>query len=146
MGLSANDVAQMYRNQGKDPPPEFADAPAIQKRMEKYGRIKKEFNGLLFDSTLEANAYQVLKLRETCHFISDLELQPVFVLQDKQPGMRAIKYIPDFRFIEREKTVCVDAKGMRTAAFAIKAKIFRQKFPDIELQIWDRKKVKEMGG
>lgn len=130
--------------------------------MEKYGRIKKEFNGLLFDSTLEANAYQVLKLRETCHFISDLELQPVFILQEKQPGMRAIKYVADFRFtvivgervggdfgfhdVMTKKTVVVDAKGIETAAFRIKEKLFRAKFPGIELQIWDRKKVKEMGG
>lgn len=150
MPLTSADVAQLYRNAGKEPPAEFADAPALRKRAEKYGRIKKEVDGIVFDSTSEAQAYSILKLWERAGEIRDLQLQPVFVLQEKQPGMRAIKYVADFRFWQVANSpqlqgdIVVDVKGIQTPAFRIKAKMFRAKFPELTLQIWDRQTVEEL--
>jgi len=142
--ITSADVAQLYRNAGKEPPAEFADAKAMRKRAEKYGRIRKEVDGFTFDSTSEANAYTVLTVWEAAGAIKELELQPVFVLQEKQPGMRAIKYVADFSFVRDGCRVVVDVKGVKTPAFRIKEKLFRAKFQDLDLQIWDRSKVKEM--
>lgn len=131
-------------------------------RKEKYGRIKKEVDGIVFDSTSEAEAYGVLKLWESIGAIADLKLQPAFVLQEKfveastdgpRKAHRAIKYIADFQFhfVSTVKsahaiplTTVVDVKGVLTPAFRIKEKLFRQKFPDLDLQIWNRDKVRDL--
>ena len=146
MGWTSADLATHYRNQGKEPPPEFADAPALRKRAEKYGRIRKTMDGITFDSTSEANAYTVLKMWERAGLIDELVLQPRFVLQEKQKGMREIAYVADFSYqaYNAERRIVADVKGVQTPAFRIKAKLFRAKFPDLDLQVWDRGKVKEM--
>lgn len=128
-------------------------------RKEKYGRVKKEVDGIVFDSTSEAEAYKVLKLWESIHAISGLKLQPVFVLQEKfteastdgpRKSHRAIKYIADFQFSWPSSNrfvssvTVVDVKGVLTPAFRIKEKLFRQKFPDLDLQIWNRDRVREL--
>lgn len=155
MNLSVSDLAQLYRNQGREVPEEFQGRPELEAKLRahKYGAIKKQVDGITFDSTSEAEAYGVLKLWEAAGAIIDLELQPVFVLQEKfvdaeadgkRKTHRAIKYIADFRFKSQADTVIVDVKGILTPAFRIKEKLFRQKFPDVDLQIWNRDKVKEL--
>jgi hypothetical protein len=126
----------------------------LPKKREKYGRVKKEVDGHVFDSSLEARAYQVLRLMEQTGEIKGLELQPHFTLQEKQLGMRSIEYVADFRFFRflnipirpANREVIVDVKGFKTPVFRLKEKLFRAKFPDLCLEIWDKAKVKEMGG
>jgi hypothetical protein len=163
VALTSADVARLYRNQGKEPPPEFADAPALKKRVEKYGRIQKTLDGITFDSTSEANAYAVLKVWERAGLIDELVLQPRFVLQERlefpeprivcvkgvlrrEKGLREIGYVADFSYMPHgaERRIVADVKGVQTPAFRIKAKLFRAKFPDLDLQVWDRETVKEM--
>lgn len=167
--MTPREAAQLYRNQGVHIPPEISDLAEPGKRLEKYGRIKKEIDGHVFDSVLEADAYVLLKLWEMGGTIRDLVLQPVYELVPKRSECvtkpsgrqamrvvsRAVKYIPDFRFEEHQQegyssgrrfwqTVVVDAKGVQTQAFVIKAKLFRERYPWIDLQVWDRARVKEL--
>ena len=48
----------------------------------KYSNKKVNIDGITFDSKKEANRYKELKILENLGKISNLELQPVYVLQE----------------------------------------------------------------
>ena len=108
----------------------------------KYNAKKTVVDGVTFDSTAEARRYGELKLLERAGEILNLELQPVFVLQDGFKGqdgkrVRAVKYIADFRYFDvgTSAVVVEDVKGMETAVFRLKRKIFWKQYPEIDLRI-----------
>ena len=43
------------------------------------------------------------------------------------------------------QTVVVDFKGMRTEAYKLKAKLFRQRYPDLVFEEWDVSILKQNG-
>lgn len=97
----------------------------------KYNAKKIIVDGITFSSKLEAGRYQFLKAIEAKGVITDLELQPRFILQTKfklgKESIREIAYVADFRY-----TVCAtgqdtveDTKGFKTAEYKIKAKMFK---------------------
>ena len=108
-------------------------------RMNKYRNKKVIVDGEEFDSKKEGNRYKELKLLLKAGEISNLELQPKFLLQDsfKKNGktFRKIEYIADFQYIENGKTIVEDVKGMQTDVFKLKHKIFEKVYPDLELRI-----------
>ena len=147
--MTAREAAALYTRAGHQPPPEIA-APAIEKVR---NTKRKVVDGIEFRSTLEANVYQLLKLWEQAGAIEALQVQPIFVLQPKQPGMRAITYRADFSymrntaalgFVRCMKRVVIDAKGYRMEVYRIKAKLFRARYPDIQFQEWTRETLKLM--
>ncbi len=73
--------------------------------MNKYRNKKVIVDGEEFDSKKEGNRYKELKLLLKAGKISNLELQPRFLLQDgfKKNGrtFRKIEYIADFKYIEK---------------------------------------------
>jgi hypothetical protein len=107
--------------------------------MNKYKNTKIVVDNIKFDSNLEATRYKELKLLERAGTITDLELQPRFLLQDsfKKNGrtFRKIEYVADFKYIENGKTIVEDVKGMQTDVFKLKHKIFEKVYPDLELRI-----------
>lgn len=107
--------------------------------MNKYRNKKVIVDGEEFDSKKEGNRYKELKLLLKAGKISNLELQPRFLLQDgfKKNGrtFRKIEYIADFKYIENGKTIVEDVKGMQTDVFKIKHKIFEKVYPNLELRI-----------
>lgn len=107
--------------------------------MNKYRNKKVIVDGEEFDSKKEGNRYKELKLLLKVGKISNLELQPRFLLQDgfKKNGrtFRKIEYIADFKYIENGKTIVEDVKGMQTDVFKIKHKIFEKVYPNLELKI-----------
>lgn len=107
--------------------------------MNKYKNTKIVVDNIKFDSVLEANRYKELKLLERAGEISNLELQPRFLLQDsfKKNGrtFRKIEYVADFKYIENGKTIVEDVKGIQTDVFKLKYKIFEKVYPDLTLKI-----------
>lgn len=105
----------------------------------KYKNKKTQIDMYIFDSTKEAKRYRELKLLEMAGEISNLELQPRFLLQEsfKKNGKtyRKIEYVADFKYIEKGKTIVEDVKGLQTDVFKIKHKLFEKKYPDLELRI-----------
>lgn len=106
----------------------------------KYNAKKTYVDGIKFDSRREAAYYGELKIRAKAGEITDLKLQPSFVLQkgfrDKTGKKhQPIKYIADFSFIENRELVVVDVKGLETPVFKIKRKLFLAQYSDIELRI-----------
>lgn len=107
--------------------------------MNKYRNKKVIIDGKEFDSIQESKRYKELKLLLKAGKISNLELQPRFLLQEsfRKNGktFRKIEYIADFQYIENEKTIVEDVKGMLTDVFKIKHKLFEKKYPELELRI-----------
>lgn len=107
--------------------------------MNKYRNKKVIVDGKKFDSKKEGDRYKELRLLERAGEISNLELQPRFLLQDsfKKNGKtyRKIEYVADFKYIKNGKTIVEDVKGIQTDVFKLKHKIFEKVYPDLELRI-----------
>ena len=107
--------------------------------MNKYRNKKAQIDMYVFDSVRESQRYKELKLLERAGEISNLELQPRFLLQDsfKKNGrtFREIEYVADFMYIENGKTIVEDVKGLQTDVFKLKHKIFEKVYPDLTLKI-----------
>lgn len=75
--------------------------------MNKYRNKKVIVDGEEFDSKKEGKRYKELKLLERAGEISNLELQPKFLLQDtfKKNGKtyKKIQYIADFMYCQGRK-------------------------------------------
>lgn len=109
-----------------------------KKRKSKYRAEKMELDGILFDSKKEAERYSELKMLERANLITNLELQPKFLLQEKfeynGKVIRKIEYIADFKYIdEKGNTVVEDVKGLKTDVYNIKKKLFLNKYMDEKL-------------
>lgn len=105
----------------------------------KYGNKKTKIDGYTFDSKRESMYYLKYKRQLIDGKITELTLQPSFLLQDKfkdRKGVshRAIKYVSDFKFVENGKIVVVDVKGHLTDVYKMKKKMFLFKYPNIEFR------------
>ena len=107
--------------------------------MNKYRNKKIQIDRYVFDSIKEGQRYRELTLLEKAGKISNLELQPKFLLQEsfRKNGKtyRKIEYVADFQYIENGKTIVEDVKGIQTDVFKLKHKLFEKKYPDLELRI-----------
>lgn len=104
----------------------------------KYNAKKIKVGEITFDSKKEANRFIELKILKEQGKITDLILQPEYVLQEgfdiperkgyevKNKRYRAIKYIADFEYydVEKNKIVIEDVKGYKTEVYKIKKKLF----------------------
>jgi hypothetical protein len=103
-------------------------------RRNKYGNRKVEVDGHRFDSVAESLRYQELKLLLHAGEISDLVLQPKYTLQHAfecdGKRVRAIYYIADFEYIDTAlgEIITEDVKGVETAVFKIKHKMFQRAY------------------
>jgi hypothetical protein len=105
----------------------------------KYRNKKTVVNNITFASQKEARRYSQLMLLQQVGKINDLELQKKFVLVDPFVNKRTnkkvkpITYICDFFYYDKDKECYVveDVKGMKTATYIIKKKMFLQKFGDM---------------
>ena len=76
--------------------------------------------------------YLELKQLEKSGEISDLELQPKFLLIPKtEKGGRAVYYIADFKYTKDGKTIYEDVKGVQTDVYKLKKKLLMWIYPDI---------------
>lgn len=110
------------------------------KKRHKYNARRVTVDGYTFDSKAEARRYNQLRLLQRAGDIADLELQPSFELQ---PGFtdasgkrqRAIRYVADFAYtLPDGRRVVEDVKGVETAVFKLKRKLFLFTYPDLELR------------
>ena len=109
------------------------------KYFNKYKNKKTTIDGITFDSKAESNRYLELRLLLKNGDIQELELQPKFLLQEsfKKNGKtyRKIEYIADFRYIQDDKVIVEDVKGIETDVFKLKRKLFEYKYKDYELKL-----------
>ena len=106
--------------------------------MSKYNNKKVVCDGITFDSIAERDYYIHLLTLKQRGFVTDIQLQPSFLLQEKfrKHGkvFREILYKADFQVTYADgHTEIVDVKGMVTKDFAIKHKLFEYKYPTLRL-------------
>lgn len=90
--------------------------------MSKYHNIKRDVDGIEFDSIAEANRYGDLKLLVKAGIIHNLELQKPYSIEIN--GVKICKYIADFSYISQDgKAVVEDVKGVRTPVYRLKCKL-----------------------
>lgn len=101
--------------------------------MSKYNAKKVEYKGVVFDSKVECDYYQYLE-RNLGDEYDYIELQPRYELIPKVNKQRKTEYIADFALWKDNKLLeVIDVKGMPTEVAKLKAKIFRDKYPNIKL-------------
>ena len=111
----------------------------------KYNAKLVEFDGFKFASKKELKRYLELKQLERAGVISNLILQPKFLLQEsfkRKENHRAIFYIADFEYIENGKRVVEDVKGVKTDVYQLKKKLFLKKYPQVVFRELTLKKDK----
>lgn len=90
----------------------------IDKPRAKYGNVKTEVNGVVYDSKKEAQRAMELEQLEKAGVIKNLERQKKYVLQPKfmlaGHTVREITYVADFVYEEDGKVVVEDVKGPAT--------------------------------
>lgn len=105
----------------------------------KYGAVKAERDGITFASKAERRRYDELRLLEYEGEITDLRVQPEYVLQEafKRDGktIRPIVYRADFAYRENGRQIAEDVKGVATAVFKLKYRLFLKRYPEIDLRI-----------
>lgn len=111
--------------------------------MPKYHNKPTEVDGILFASRKEAEKYQELKIRmldRSLEGVRSFDLQPRFELQPafEKDGQRyrKIEYVADFDVTYNSGLrEIIDIKGVQTAVFKLKAKLFDYKYPQLTLVI-----------
>ncbi|MNH83831.1 hypothetical protein D3C73_362360 [compost metagenome] len=109
-------------------------------RANKYGARKTQRDGIQFDSQMEADRYQYLRLLEKAKLITELQTHPEFVLIEafKKLGKkkRGHKYKADFMYRdENGQQVVEDVKGFIARDFPLRRTLFDSKHPDILLKV-----------
>ena len=103
--------------------------------MSKYSSRKAAADGITFDSTVERDRYLHLKRLERVGYISGLELQPVYELQEGYvrhgKKIQAEKYKGDFRYTKDGEIVVEDVKGMRLPMYLSKLKRLLYLHPEL---------------
>jgi hypothetical protein len=102
--------------------------------MNKYRNQKVKVGDIIFDSKKEAKRYGELLLMQRAKLISELYLQPKFILQESfkdNKGKKhiAINYIADFQYIQDGQIVVEDVKGHKTDVYNLKKKLFLARYP-----------------
>lgn len=106
----------------------------------KYGNQKTTIDGITFDSKLEAQRYQELKLLQRAGEISCLKTQVAFQLlpsfRKNGKTYRATLYVADFTYYDHrsKKNIVEDTKGYKTQLYRLKKKIFEYTYPDLTIK------------
>ncbi|GAA0665454.1 DUF1064 domain-containing protein [[Clostridium] innocuum] len=104
-----------------------AQTPTEKPKKSKYGAVKTEVDGIMFDSKREASRYQELRLLEQAGEIANLRLQVPYILFPKNEHGRALKYIADFVYNDDTGALVVeDAKGHSTDVYKIKRRLMAE--------------------
>lgn len=106
----------------------------VTKKKRKYKNDKITVDGVKFDSIKEAEYYNSLKLRLNAGEIKGFCRQAEFILQEGFADQLPIKYYADFVVFHIDGTAeIVDTKGFKTEVFKLKNKLFKKKFPGLEI-------------
>lgn len=112
----------------------------FKKKGSKYNNKKPEAYERKWDSQMELEFYEYnLELQKQGQVV-DIELQPVFLLQDKYiykgKTVRKMEYKADFKITYSDGSIVVyDVKGMILNDFKLKWKLLRFKYNDMDFRL-----------
>ena len=118
----------------------------MSQRRGKYNARKTKIDGYTLDSRAEARRYRALKLMVSAGEIAFLVVHPRFTIHDAyidRNGNKVakIEYVGDFRYRNGQTKVVEDVKGVETAVFKLKAKMFKRYYPQFDFRIIPAKDV-----
>lgn len=94
----------------------------------KYNNKKVVIDNIKFDSLMESRRYLYLKRLLQAGEITKLEMQKPFSLKGYS-GVVVCKYKADFTYYDKYSNFVVeDVKGVETAIFKLKSKLFESQF------------------
>jgi hypothetical protein len=110
---------------------------APKKGKSKYFAKKTEYDGIVFDSKLEAARYKILKGYQEAGEITDLEVQVDFpcVITVEGEDKKICSYVADFRYKRDGEVVVEDTKGIITQVFTLKKKLVEALYPGLKILI-----------
>jgi hypothetical protein len=103
----------------------------VEVGVNKYRNKRTIVDNITFASKKEAARYGDLKLLEKHGLISDLQLQPKYVIEVN--GVKICSYLGDFRYWINGEMIIEDVKGVKTPAYRLKKKLMLAVF-GIEIQ------------
>ena len=128
-------IKQSKKPRGADCDIRWYDDLFVAPKRHKYkvaSKDRRTADGITFDSMAEMRRYLELKMLEKSGIITNLELQPKFLLIPKtEKGGRAVYYYADFKYTKDGKTIYEDVKGMQTESYKLKKKLLFWKYPDV---------------
>jgi hypothetical protein len=107
----------------------------------KYNAQKVTDDGIIFDSKLEHKRYLQLKTLQAAGAIRELEVHKTYVLIDKEyvrgKPERAVKHELDFDYfdVQEKRRVVEEIKGVRTAVWVLKRRLFVARYPQIDYRV-----------
>lgn len=101
------------------------------RRPHKYGAKRTLLGGITFDSKRESLRWFALSMRQKAGEISALERQvtyelaPSVKIAGEARARPALRFTADFRYIEKDKQVVEDSKGVADTAFRIRQHLMK---------------------
>lgn len=130
MSWTEEEYAAWQRKNGKQ------ESGAILIKTPKYRNKRVKVDGFLFDSQFEANYYADLKLQLRAGVIRGFCRQARFILTAGGNGLEPMEYIADFIIFNLDGTAeIIDTKGFETDLFVAKKKVFKEKYPKLEIKV-----------
>lgn len=102
-----------------------------QDRYSKYGNLKTEYKGTIFDSKKEANYAQELDfmMRDTDVSKRVLKYEMQVPFQIELNGKKIAKYYADFKVFYADSHIeIIDVKGKRTQLYSLKKKLVEAQY------------------
>src|SRR5689334_7700284 len=104
--------------------------------MSKYGAVRTDYGGQVYDSWGEAEYAHRLDLLRAAGRIRHWRRGGEWVLLDAPRRRDRITYTPDFEVWDAAGALrAVDFKGVETAVFRLKAKLWRHVYPGVPLVV-----------
>lgn len=99
----------------------------------------RTLDGIVFDSAKEARRYFELRELQLAGEISELRLQPRFVLlpPSEHPtfgALRQVRYYADFSYRRAGTYIVEDVKGKPTNEYLLKRALFLRQHPEIDFR------------
>ena len=106
-------------------------------RRTKYNISKIAVGGIVYDSKAEAGRRQDLLLMEKAGKIEALHYHGLRFALGRSDKGRIITYTPDFTYIENERLIAEEVKGVRVRDWPVRAALFKEQFPEWTLRVID---------
>jgi len=101
----------------------------------KYHVSKVAVLGTVYDSQAEADRHRDLLLLERAGRIEALHYHLLRFALGRSDKNRLISYTPDFTYLEDGILVAEEVKGYRVRDWAVRAAMFKNKFPEWKLRV-----------
>lgn len=98
----------------------------------KFNNTKVKKDGYTFDSILESERYDYLRMLEEAGVIKNLRVHVSYIILPKKGIQRAWRHIVDFEYVDNDVVFVEDTKGFETQLWQLKHRLFTDRYPEIK--------------